>query len=324
MAWDVACLGELVIDLTPHSLVDGEWLYLPSPGGATGNVAAGLARLGRRTLMLAKVGDDAFGRLLTGALARHGVDAAGVTATAEGKTRLSVVSLAEDGDRAFMFYKDNPADALLDAADIRPAFVSGARLLHVGTLMMAAPRAAAAQARAIDLARQVGTPLSVDANFRLGLWPGQDAMIAAGRSLVAQAHIVKLSEDELQALAGDQPLEQAARSLWHKGLKLLAVTRGSRGAVLFTRTSRLDCHGYTVAAIDTTAAGDAFMASLISGLLDIGLDSESEEVLLRMLRASCAAGALAASRKGAMASLPTAEEIAGLLATTPENRPQLA
>jgi fructan beta-fructosidase len=78
------------------------------------------------------------------------------------------------------------------------------------------------------------------------------------------------------------------------------------------------CRGYAVDAVDTTAAGDAFMASLMSGLLGIGLDAGSDQ-MLGILRASCAAGALATTRKGAMESMPTAEEIAQLLATQPEN-----
>lgn len=318
MAWDVACLGELVIDLVPHSQAGGDWLYAPSPGGAPGNVAVGLARLGRDTLMLGKVGDEAFGRLIVAALQRHGVDTAGVTRAVDEKTRLSVVSLAPDGERDFIFYRDNPADSLLDADDIIPAMITDAKVLHTGVLLMAAPRSAAAQTKAIVLARSAGRPIAVDPNFRPSLWPSAAAMLKAGRDAIAQASFVKLSETELRLLAGSGPLETAARSLWHPGMRMLAVTKGAHGAELFTSGASLSCRGYAVEAVDTTAAGDAFMASLISGLLDIEFATGAEEHLAHMLRSACAAGALAATVKGAMASLPDRAAIERLIAEQPD------
>ena len=81
MVWDVTCLGDLVIDLAPHSVSDGKRLYAPHPGGAPGNVAVGLARLGRKSLMIAKLGDEAFGQMIAETLRRQGVDTAGVSFT---------------------------------------------------------------------------------------------------------------------------------------------------------------------------------------------------------------------------------------------------
>ena len=319
--WDVACLGELVIDLIPHSKADGEWLYAPSPGGAPGNVAVGLARLGRAAAMLGKVGDEAFGRLIVTALGKHGVDISGVGMVPHEKTRLSVVTLGADGDREFIFYRDNPVDELISADDISPRLIENAAVLHLGGLLMVAPTSAAAQNRAIGLARAAGRPISLDPNFRLGLWPDRGTMLALGRSLIAQATIVKLSAEELLAVSGGSGgIEQAARSLWHDGLKLLAVTKGAAGAELFTPRDHLVCHGFAVDAIDTTAAGDAFMASLLSGLLDIGFDITAAPSLSHVLRSACAAGAVAATRRGAMGSLPDRDDIAGMLAGDCENR----
>lgn len=319
MAWDVACLGELVIDLIPHSLRDGEWLYAPSPGGAPGNVAVGLARLGRRTAMLGKVGDEAFGRLIIAALERSGVDTTGLSRVGNEKTRLSVVTLAADGERDFIFYRDNPADSLIDTDDIAPTVISDARMLHVGILLMAAPRSAVAQNHAMQLAQVAGRPIAVDPNFRPSLWPSQEVMVKAARDVMAKATIVKLSEAELRLLGGAGPIEAAVRGLWHRGLKVLAVTKGAGGAELFTAGTRLSCRGYAVDAVDTTAAGDAFMASLMSGFLETGLDCGDDAALAHILRTACGAGALAATKKGAMGSLPSGEEIARFIAGRSEN-----
>ena len=319
MACDVACLGELVIDLVPHSKADGDWLYAPSPGGAPGNVAVGLARLGHSAAMIGKVGGEAFGGLIVRALQRHGVDTCGVSMARHEKTGLSVVTLAPDGDRDFTFYRDTPADTVLDVADIDPAVIENTRLLHVGVLLMAAPRSAAAQTKAMQLARAAGKPIAVDVNFRPSLWPTEDAMLKAGRDIIAGAEVVKVSEAELRALAGGGSIEGAARSLWHPAMKVLAVTKGAQGACLFTAKGQITCRGYAVDAIDTTAAGDAFMASLMSGLLEIGIETGDDVLLLQILRQACAAGALAATMKGAMASLPDREAITRFMAERPEN-----
>ena len=97
--WDVACLGDLLIDLVPHSMSGGEWLYAPSPGGAPGNVAVGLAKLDRRVVMIGKVAEDTFGNLIVSALHGHGVDTAGVSRTRHERTAMSVVTLGPGGER---------------------------------------------------------------------------------------------------------------------------------------------------------------------------------------------------------------------------------
>lgn len=318
MNWDVACLGDLVMDLVPHSGPEGQWLLAPSPGGAPGNVAAGLGLLGKRALMLAKVGDEAFGEAIIAALGRFGVDTSGIVRDGLVKTRLSIVSLAPDGERSFIFYKDNPADAAVDAADIDPAFITASRLLHVGSLLMASPRSAAAQEKAVGIAKVAGTLVSADPNLRPSLWPDLESMVAAGRRIIAQADIVKLSVEELGMLAGRGGVE----SLRHDGLKLMAITHGPQGAELFTPGNRIACHGYRVDAVDTLACGDAFMASMLSGLLDHGLDTDDEKALGVILRRACAAGAIAATRKGAMSSLPRASKIDDFLGLVPENPDQ--
>ena len=308
--WDVACLGDLLIDLVPHSMSGGEWLYAPSPGGAPGNVAVGLAKLDRRVVMIGKVAEDTFGNLIVSALHGHGVDTAGISRTRHERTAMSVVTLGPAGDREFAFYRDNPADLAMDAKEIVPQHIENSSILHLGVLPLSAPRSAAAQRRAGSLAKAAGRMISVDPNFRPALWKDRDAMLSGGHELVAQADIVKLNEEELFLLARGGSIEEAARALWHKDLKVMAVTRGAHGAELFTSKDRFVCNGFQVGAVDTTAAGDAFHACLLSGLLDVGVVAAGGDQIAQVLRAACAAGAVAATRKGAMESMPTRHEIA--------------
>lgn len=312
--WDVACLGELFIDLTPHSKVDGQMLYAPSPGGAPGNVAVGLARLGRKVLMLARVGDEAFGRLLVASLKTHGVDASGVVLAASEKTGLSVVTLADDGERSFMFYHDRPADLHMAAADVRDDVLRRCRVLHVGVLPLCGVASAAAQRKAMETALSAGLVVSCDVNFRPNLWNEAADMLKAGRFLVSCSTIVKVSEEELAALCPSLDMTAAVASLWHEKLQLFSVTRGRRGAVMYARGRRFACEGYRVEARDTTGAGDAYTSTIVNGVMDLDLVSATDAQLGALLQRACAAGALATTRKGAMESRPTAQEIEALVA----------
>ena len=310
---DVACLGELFIDLVPEAKVDGQWFYRPSPGGAPGNVAVGLARLGHKSLMIARVGDEAFGKLIVSALQSYGVDTSGVTLAKSDKTGLSVVTLSDDGDRAFMFYHDQPADQRMDPNDITREQIAQQSILHIGLLPLASLQSASAQKKAIDLADAANVLISCDVNFRPGLWDDYDKMIEAGRFIIARSAIVKVSEEELFALRIKGSMDEIVQALWHDKLKVFSVTRGAQGSVLYTPPKKYTCNGFVVNAIDTTGAGDAYTASILSGMLNGGEASKPANLVLN----ACAAGALAATKKGAMESLPSPSDIAQLVADQP-------
>ena len=125
--------------------------------------------------------------------------------------------------------------------------------------------------------------------------------------------IAKLSEGELAEIAGSADLLEGARAVWHSGMRLLAVTQGAHGAVMFTRDECVAVPGFSVDPVDTVGCGDAFLAALLCGVLADGTASRNglERIGLR----ACAAGALAATKAGGMASLPTAAEVDRFLAS---------
>ena len=311
---DVVCLGELVIDLVPTSL-EREPLFAARPGGAPGNVAAGVARLGHSAAMLSRVGPGAFGQVLIDALERAGVDTAAVTRSAHEPTALAVVSLNPDGDRDFVLYREGCADShlLLDPPAL--AYLAATRILHTGSLSLATPVSAAAQRTAVARASEAGALISTDVNFRPTLWRDPAAMLATGREAVAAANIVKLSADELFALTGASEIAAAARVLWHPRLRLLAVTSGAGGASLFTADRRIDIPGFAVPVTDTVGCGDAFMAALLVGLVAAGSPAPDASVLEQIGRYAVAAGAVMAGVAGAMEHMPRHEQVIALLRT---------
>jgi len=310
---DAAVLGELVIDLIPAAGPGGRPLYAANPGGAPGNVAAGLARLALRSLMLSKVGPGAFGDLLVRTLAEAGVETAGVVRAVTEPTALAMVTLDAQGEREFMLYREGCADANLGADELPFDLLAGCRLLHVGSLSLATPVSAGAQRAAVAAVREKGGLVSADVNLRPAIWRDRDAMCATGIEAARNADILKVGAEELVLLTGTDDIAGGAQAIWHPSLRLLAVTRGAEGAQLFTRDRSVAIPGYPVAVVDTVGCGDAFMAALLAELLRLGALPDSAQGLMENGRFACAAGAVMAGVSGAMATMPRRDEIERLL-----------
>lgn len=321
---DALCLGELLVDFVPTrtgaGLAEAD-AFQKAAGGAPANVAVGLARMGVPSGFLGQVGDDGFGRFLADTLAGAGVDTSPLRHTARARTALAFVSLAADGDREFLFYRSPSADMLYAPEDVDEAAIARAKLLHFGSISLIGEPSRSATLHAVALARRHGLRVSYDPNLRLALWPDADAAREGLLLGLRHAEIVKIGAEEVQFLTGlDDPVA-GARALWHDGLRLVAVTRGAAGCVWLTPGARGEVPGYAVAAVDTTGAGDAFMAGLLAGLLDgpaleapAGADPD-RAALDRACRLGNAMGALTATGRGAIPSIPDRRAVEAFLAS---------
>ena len=296
----VVCLGELLIDFVAleSGVTVGEASgFLKAPGGAPANVAVALARLGHAAAFLTQVGDDPFGHHLAQVLAQEGVDVRGVRFTQAARTTLAFVSLAEGGERSFVFYRHPGADMLLSPGDVDMARIDEGRIFHYGSITLIADSSRAALLAAIERASARGLTLAYDPNLRLALWP--DAATARHWMLAGleHAHMVKVSDEEVDFLSdGD------VTGLWRERTQLLIVTHGAGGATLHTRTERLHLPGFAVESVDTTGAGDGFVAAILVGLLEHGADWPGH--LRGMLRFANAVGAMTTMTRGAIPGLP--------------------
>ena len=313
--FDVTAFGELVIDLIPAGRAEDDPLYAARPGGAPANVAAGIAQLGLRAAMLSKVGREPFGDLAVRALEKVGVETSAILRADVETTALAVVSLDAAGDRDFAIYRSGCADASYSLEEVDVDLVRNSRVLHVGSLTLGTPVSAAAQRHAVGVARDAGIFISSDPNFRPGVWRDHEAMLASGREAVANAEFVKLSAEELATLTGVGNTALGVRRLWHPGLRVMAVTKGPGGADIFTDGLSAAVEGFSVEVVDTVGCGDAFMAALLAGLLAADLDRLDRSRLAEIGRRASAAGAVMATKAGAMARMPRAEEIERLLAS---------
>jgi fructokinase len=309
MTYDVVSLGELLIDLVPLPAPEGALNFAAKPGGAPGNAAVGLAKLGRSVAMLSKVGDDAFGRLITGTIASAGASIDAIIVSPEHRTGVAVVTHDAQGDRDFLFYRQDCADVNYRPDEVPDDLIRGARILHVNSLVLASPVSASAQRHAMALAQAAGILISVDPNLRPLLWKSREAMITAAREVVASANILKIGEDELQIITGIADTEAALEAIWHEGLKVVAITRGAAGATILTRAAKVSVPGIAVKVVDTTGCGDSFMAAFLTGLLDSDFDLAADN-LAAIGGFACAAGAITATAPGGMDAMPTRSDIA--------------
>ena len=292
------CFGEALVDLLPDRrgrLRDCERFEVHS-GGAPANVAVGLARLGLATAFVGVVGEDEFGRLLERKLKAEGIDAR-LRYTAEAGTGLWFVALDARGDRTFFAPtgKDS-ADKLIDDSDF--ARVPDARIFHCGSSAHVRPGAGDVLRRAVRAAKERGMTVSFDPNVRAHLWRDLADLTALCRDVFPFCDIVKLSEDELApCLGGPTAPAQALDALHALGVKLACVTLGARGAMARRGDERVQVPAPQVEVVDTTGAGDGFVAGLLSrDPLTTSLEPA--------LAFACAVGSAVCTRLGAVAGLP--------------------
>ncbi|BDG01635.1 PfkB family carbohydrate kinase [Anaeromyxobacter oryzae] len=314
---EVVCVGELLVDFVPT--VSGTGLadapaFKKAPGGAPANVAVGLARLGTSSAFMGKVGDDAFGLFLARTLLDAGVDVGPLRLSAEARTALAFVTLRADGEREFLFYRNPSADMLFAPEEVDADAIRAARALHFGSISLIGEPSRSATLRAVALARQGGALVSYDPNLRLALWPDAAAARAGMLRGWEEAEIAKVSEEELDFLVGTRDLAAVRRALWHDRLRLVAVTRGAAGCTFVTRDLAEDVPGFAVQTVDTTGAGDGFVAGLLHRLLAAPGALDDPRTLREACRFANAVGALTTTERGAIPALPTLPRVEALLA----------
>jgi fructokinase len=304
---DAICMGELLIDFVPtvtgQNLLNAE-AFKKAPGGAPGNVAVGLQRLGISTAFIGKLGDDPFGGFLAKTLLDTGVDVSPIRYSSEARTALAFVSLQADGEREFMFYRHPSADMLLRPDEIDVNAISAAKLFHFGSISLINEPVRSATLHAVNIAGESGCLISYDPNLRMSLWPDE---VAAREGLLlglSQANIVKISDDEVEFLTGIKNLDKAKDLLWHDKLQLMVVTSGSKGCCYFTSELQGEVEGFKVKAVDATGAGDGFVAGLLQGLLKNPATINSQSLLSELCQFANAVGAITTTERGAIPALP--------------------
>ena len=314
---DVAALGELLIDFTHNGAsAQGNPFYEANPGGAPCNVLAMLAKLGKRTAFIGKVGDDQFGHFLRQVGLEAGISMDGLVVDTHSHTTLAFVKTAENGDRDFSFYRDPGADALLTPDEVPEDIIARSKIFHFGSLSLTGEPVRSATQKAVALARAEGCILSFDPNLRPPLWSSLEQAREQINWGLAQCDVLKISDDELLFLTGERDFDAGAAKLnaQFPNLQLVNVTAGAQGSISYYQGLRVFQPGLSLGGvIETTGAGDTFCACVLNFLLEHGLEQLTSEDLSRMLRFANAAAYLVTTRRGAIRSMPEPEQVLALL-----------
>ncbi len=266
----VIAIGEALIDFIPNrrgcALKDVEGFERVA-GGAPANVCAAVSKLGGASSFISQLGKDAFGDHIIEVLEAVGVDTAYVQRTEKANTGLAFVSLKEDGNRDFSFYRNPSADMLLAPEAIQEAWFENCHSLHFCSVDLVESPMKYAHLEAIRYATEAGSIISFDPNVRLPLWDSEAACRDAILAFMPYAHVVKISDEELAFITGYDTIEAALPELFKGQVEMVIYTEGGKGARVYTKGASAQVAGRSIQVADTTGAGDSFIGSFLYQLL---------------------------------------------------------
>lgn len=305
----VTCFGELLIDmisLNPGNLIDSRG-FLKKFGGAPGNTASGLGKLGVPVSFIGKVGHDPFGEFLRSSLSKYKVNTDGLIMSKEDRTTLAFVSLTKAGERDFYFFKGahdtiHPSEVTLPADTF---------LFHFGSLTQISVSANRTTEKLIAQAKRDGAILSYDPNVREALWGDLHRARLVILDTAKLVHMLKLNEEEAQLLSKKRTVEEAGKALYTDNLDVLIITMADQGCYYKTKQFEGRVPSIKVKTVDTTGAGDAFNAGFIYGLYkeQRRANELTQAELELILRRAVVIGSLTTTKKGAVTAFPSKKDI---------------
>lgn len=314
---DVICMGELLVEFVATernvSLVQTPG-FIKSPGGAPANVAVALSNLGLSSRFVGKVGNDPFGEYLRESLQEKSVDTQFLLKDPQARTTAVFVAVWEDGRKDLCFYRNPGADIMLSEEDVGTPILAGGRCFHYGSVTLAEEPAASAQRKLLEMAVAQGMMISYDPNYRETLWPDPETAQRKIQEAFQYCHLAKVSDEEWEFVTGTQDLEGGIEKILKSGVELLVLSRGENGALATNGTYRIEIPGILVDVVETTGAGDGFLAAMITQLLPkretLGsLAALPEKDVEAALHYANTVGAITCLKMGAIPALPTHQEV---------------
>ena len=306
--------GESLIDMLPTTDTEARDAFHPAVGGAVFNTAIALGRLGHPVGFFNGVSEDLFGERIMAELTRSGVDPRFVVRLDRPCT-LAFVTLT-DGQAKYAFYDENTAGRMLSEADLPTAdALAGVTALFFGGIsLVVEPCGASYEALALREAAAGERLTMLDPNIRTGFIRDETAYRARLDRMIASADIVKLSDEDLDWIAGTGDMAAQAQSILAKGARVVIVTSGANGAQAWTATG-LTAFAPTTPAevVDTVGAGDTFNAGLLADLQRQGvlsktaIDTLSEDALTQAMAFANKVAGVVVARAGA--NPPWAKEL---------------
>lgn len=304
---ELITVGRVGVDLYPEQIgvpLAKVRTFARSLGGSPTNVAVAAARLGHRSAVVTKVGDDGFGTYVRDALAGFGVDTTYVGTDPTLRTPIVFCELFPPDSFPLLFYRQPKApDLNIRIEELDRAAISRVPILWTsGTALSEEPSRAAT----LEAARIATGKVIHDLDHRPGFWSSPEAAREQAQKILAHAQVAVGNLDEVEMATGRRDPDQAAEALLAMGPELAIVKQGPRGTLARSRSKRVEVPAIEVEVVNGLGAGDAFGGALVHGLL-MSWD------LQRILSFASAAGAIVASRLACADAMPSADEVDALL-----------
>lgn len=307
--FDFISIGEILIDFAPTG---EENTFKANPGGAPANVACVLSKLGCSTAFIGKIGNDAFGRQCKHSLENVNVNTDYMIVSEDAPTTLAFVCLDENGNREFSFYRDNTADVSLSISDINTVSSVQSKYFHFGSVSLTKEPSKTAVLKAVENAKKSGAIISYDPNLRVNLWESEEEAKETILGTLHFAEIIKISEEEADFLFGETDCGKACDIIYKKyNTNMIIITRATKGCYAQINGKSYTSYAYDIKTIDTTGAGDSFLAGVLYNLikLDKKIEALTDQEITDLLDFANATGSLVTTKKGAIPAIPTLNEI---------------
>lgn len=314
---DVIAIGEALIDFIPNKrgcyLKDVD-AFQRVCGGAPTNVTAVVSKLGGNAKIVTKLGNDAFGDFIIDTLEDINVDTSCILRTDMANTCLAFVSLKEDGDRDFSFYRNPSADMLLDVNEINPDWFNNIGILHFCSVALVESPMKYSHIKAIEIAKEKNAIISFDPNVRLPLWKNHEDCKKTINEFIKYADILKISDEEVEFITGIKDIEEASKKFFIGNTKIVLYSMGKDGAMIITKQGKVTVPSIKVSVKDTTGAGDSIIGAFLyclskDNLTANDLENLSMDKLKEYLKFSNYYSAYSVTGQGAINSYATLPEI---------------
>ena len=314
----VLCCGEILYDFisaTPGAGLAKTDFFERRPGGSPFNIAVGLARLGRKTGFLVKLGTDEFGLELKRLLLSEGLEPGYLVEGVGLNTTIAMAAIDTSGKAEFRFYRDHAADVSLTWDELPPIDPSDVGMYHFGSVSLCEPPASETYIRLFKKMKAAHVLTVLDPNIRPLYLNDKPDFKPLLMELIPEVDVLKMSDDDLAWITGEKDVAKGIGVLPYNKDGLVVVTEGPKGARALWRGQETSVPGFEVDVTETTGCGDAFMAGVMHRLTLLADDASNNLVGLEaaqledILRFSNACAAIVATRLGAANSMPRLEEV---------------
>ncbi len=285
---DVITIGRASVDLYGQQIgtrLEDVGSFAKSVGGCPTNISVGTARLGLKSALITRVGNEQMGRFIREQLEREGVETGGIVTDPDRLTALVLLSVENDKSFPLIFYRDNCADSALNEDDIDEAFIRSAKSVLVTGTHFAKPHSDKAQRKAMRIAHENGGKVVFDIDYRPNLWGlaghdagdsryiASDAVSAHLKTVLPECDLIVGTEEEVLIAAGADDLHSALRTIRSLSPAVIVLKRGPMGCIVYDGEIPADLEdgivgkGFPIEVYNVLGAGDAFMSGFLRGWL---------------------------------------------------------